>query len=166
MKSILILSLTLLISCGGRESGSSSTGSQGSLQELQDDQLINAQEVQLIELVNSHRFEKGLAELKFHKMTILESQNHTTYMAQEINRLTHNGFSDRVDRIRDEEEGFISRSGENIAYNSTLEKAHNALLNSYGHRKNIEGDYTHIGVGVETNSQGRLFVTQIFIKIK
>ena len=39
-----------------------------------------------------------------------------------------------------------------------------AWLNSPGHRKNIEGDFTHIGIGVVKNDAGVYYFTQIFLK--
>ena len=40
-------------------------------------------------------------------------------------------------------------AGENIAAGQTNSIfVHNALMNSYGHRKNILGNYKYIGVGV------------------
>src|SRR5690606_4645258 len=35
-------------------------------------------------------------------------------------------------------------------------------LDSPGHRKNILGSYTHIGIGVACSSSGRPFYTQVF----
>jgi len=172
MKIVILLSLLFVIGCGKDDSGSTGnndldTRTRDELNdELNDDQVISDKEVQMINLVNAHRKSKGLVELKGHSETIFQSQSHTKYMAHKLNRLTHNGFSDRIAKIKNEESRNISRSGENIAYNSSVSLAHNALLKSRGHRKNIEGDFTHIGVGIETNSRGRLFVTQIFIKIK
>lgn len=51
---------------------------------------------------------------------------------------------------------------ENVAYNSTLEGAHTALMNSSGHRANIlSSTYTKIGVGV-VESGGYVWVVQEF----
>lgn len=55
-------------------------------------------------------------------------------------------------------------AGENLAGDQTVEKAHQALMNSPGHRKNIlNPGYTHIGIGiVEGGPYGAIF-TQLFI---
>jgi len=40
----------------------------------------------------------------------------------------------------------------------------NSWLNSSGHKKNIEGNYSHTGVGIAKNQYGTLYFTQIFVK--
>ncbi|MPN14484.1 hypothetical protein SDC9_161811 [bioreactor metagenome] len=55
-------------------------------------------------------------------------------------------------------------AGENIAMNRSMESAHTALMNSEGHRKNIlSTSYTSIGVGIVTDANGYLYITQMFI---
>jgi uncharacterized protein YkwD len=58
------------------------------------------------------------------------------------------------------------RVGENIAYNyATAEAAMHAWLNSPGHKANIVGDYTHIGMSVSVDSEtGRKYYTNMFMK--
>lgn len=55
-------------------------------------------------------------------------------------------------------------AGENLAGNSSVERAHEALMNSSGHRKNIlSGDFTHIGIGVKPSDRYGFIYTQMFI---
>lgn len=55
-------------------------------------------------------------------------------------------------------------AGENIAGNSTVEKAHTALMNSAGHRKNIlNSQFTHIGIGIKKSDKYGYVFTQMFI---
>ena len=56
-------------------------------------------------------------------------------------------------------------AGENLAGNQSVEKAHEALMASPGHRQNIlNPNYTHIGIGiVKGGSYGTMF-TQLFIE--
>jgi uncharacterized protein YkwD len=60
-----------------------------------------------------------------------------------------------------------TRAAENIAWgsgtNATVAVLHKALMDSSGHRANILGDFTRVGVGV-TVSGGRMWVTQNFGK--
>jgi hypothetical protein len=60
-----------------------------------------------------------------------------------------------------------SRAGENIAWGSggsgTVDALHTALMNSPGHRANILGDYTDVGIGV-TVVNGKMWVTEDFGK--
>lgn len=54
-------------------------------------------------------------------------------------------------------------AGENLAGNQTVERAHEALMNSSGHRKNIlNANYRHVGIGIiEGGPYGKMF-TQLF----
>ena len=55
------------------------------------------------------------------------------------------------------------RSGENIAAGQiNAIYAHEALMNSLGHRKNILGNYDNIGVGVSFGGHYKIYYTQNF----
>ncbi len=60
-----------------------------------------------------------------------------------------------------------TRAAENVAWGSgtsaTVAVLHRSLMNSAGHRANILGDFTHIGVGVTVVSN-QMYVTQNFGK--
>ena len=38
------------------------------------------------------------------------------------------------------------------------------MLNSAGHKANIEGDFTHFGISIRTNAEGKKYYTNIFVK--
>ena len=55
--------------------------------------------------------------------------------------------------------------GENIAHHATVEKAQAAFMSSSGHRQNILGSqWTKVGIGVWEDSQGFVYVTQLFVR--
>ncbi len=55
--------------------------------------------------------------------------------------------------------------GENIAHHATVEKAQAAFMSSTGHRGNALGSqWTKVGVGVCFDSQGFVYVTQLFVR--
>ena len=55
--------------------------------------------------------------------------------------------------------------GENIAHHATVEKAQAAFMSSSGHRQNILGSqWTKMGIGVWEDSQGFVYVTQLFVR--
>lgn len=55
--------------------------------------------------------------------------------------------------------------GENIAHHATVEKAQAAFMSSSGHRRNILGSqWSKVGIGVWTDSQGFVYVTQLFVR--
>lgn len=55
--------------------------------------------------------------------------------------------------------------GENIAHHATVEKSQAAFMSSSGHRRNIlSASWTKVGIGVWTDSQGFVYVTQLFVR--
>lgn len=56
-------------------------------------------------------------------------------------------------------------AGENIAQNTGVNKAHTALMNSSGHRKNIlNPNFTHLGIGIKKAERGYISV-EMFIGV-
>ncbi|WP_447644400.1 CAP domain-containing protein [Nocardioides zeae] len=55
-----------------------------------------------------------------------------------------------------------TRAAENVAYGYGVSAVVAAWMDSPGHRANILGDFTHIGVGVARGSDGRLYYVQNF----
>lgn len=55
-------------------------------------------------------------------------------------------------------------AGENLALNATVQAAHQALMNSPGHKANIlNKNFNQVGIGVVTKSDGSRVYTQMFI---
>lgn len=55
--------------------------------------------------------------------------------------------------------------GENIAHHATVDKAQAAFMSSTGHRTNILGSqWTKVGIGVCQDSNGFVYVTQLFVR--
>jgi uncharacterized protein YkwD len=84
-------------------------------------------------------------------------------MASGSVRFGHTGFTNRINTIKSDDSS-ISASGENVAQNTNPSRAFKAWLRSYGHRKNIEGNYTHTGIGADIDSNGNWYFTQIFLR--
>jgi uncharacterized YkwD family protein len=56
-------------------------------------------------------------------------------------------------------------AGENIAYNTSIKRAHEALMDSKEHKESIlSKSYTHVGIGVKEMPKGGKMVTEIFIQ--
>ena len=54
---------------------------------------------------------------------------------------------------------------ENVGYGYRTSKAVvNAWLKSKGHRENVEGEYSHVGISVRQDEDGKNYFTNIFIK--
>jgi uncharacterized protein YkwD len=59
----------------------------------------------------------------------------------------------------------FSAVGENIAHHATVEKSQAAFMSSPGHRRNIlSSSWRKVGIGVVTDAQGFVYVTQLFVR--
>lgn len=123
----------------------------------------NDTESKLVVLINDYRASLGLNTLEVINHISYKSEEHNYYMIDN-NVFNHDYFQQRSDnliRVLGAE-----RVGENIAYNyQTAEGVFAAWLSSPGHKANIEGDYTHLGISVTTNPEsGRKYYTNMFMK--
>ncbi|KAF5082840.1 Cysteine-rich secretory protein family protein [anaerobic digester metagenome] len=117
----------------------------------------------IVVLVNKHRAEIGLDTLTIVPLVCEISKEHSKNMAKGKVGFSHDGFESRAKRIIKEFGG--SGFAENIAYGqSTALQVTEGWLKSPGHKANIEGDFTHIGVGLYADKKGVIYYTQIFVK--
>ncbi|MGI6161223.1 MAG: CAP domain-containing protein [Christensenellales bacterium] len=125
---------------------------------------VSELESQMVDLVNSERAKAGLSALRVNtevtKVARVKSQDMITH-----NYFSHTSpsYGSPFDMMK--QFGISYRSaGENIAYNSSMTSAHNALMNSPGHRANIlNSSFTQIGIGIVSNGRGTIYITQMFI---
>ncbi len=123
---------------------------------------LNSVAQEILELVNAHRRSKGKQPLAISPLANTLAQSHTEYMVR-VNAISHDNFDARSDRLFKEDNA--RGTGENVASGQRSAAAvMEAWLDSTGHRKNIEGDFTHIGISVVNNASGRPFYTQLFLK--
>lgn len=122
-------------------------------------------EQQVFNLINQHRVSIGLSEFVWNDIIANQCRNHSQNMADGSVPFGHEGFSERVDTIRNHIN--LSTAAENVAcnvgYSDPASIAVNGWLNSQGHRENIEGDYNLTGVGISVASDSTYYFTQIFI---
>jgi uncharacterized protein YkwD len=113
--------------------------------------------------INAERAKVGLAALKVCDQVRTVARNWSTTMAANNNFVHNPNYASQMPS------GW-TRAGENIAWGSgtyaNASSLHTSLMNSSGHRANILGDFTHVGVGVvkEANSPVEMWVTQNFGK--
>ncbi|MDF2959403.1 MAG: hypothetical protein K0S39_1138 [Paenibacillus sp.] len=125
---------------------------------------LTAEEQQMVDLVNQARKEAGLTPLSVNtelsKVARLKSQDMV-----DKNYFSHQSptYGSPFEMMKQFGISY-STAGENIACNQTVTAAHQALMNSPGHRANIlSKDFTEIGIGiVDGGSCGKMF-TQQFI---
>jgi len=106
----------------------------------------------VIELTNEERAKYGLEILTLNSDLCKVAQAHVEDMYNNNyfshDSLSGNTFKDRIDKYPNE----FNSYAENIAYGQiTPEEVVNAWMNSEGHKANILGDYTQIGVGFCNN---------------
>lgn len=119
-------------------------------------------EQSVISKINAYRSEKGLNSLEIINHISNVSEGHDEYMIS-INTLTHALFAQREENLKKTVGAVFV--GENVAYNyTTAESVVNAWLSSPAHKANIEGNYTHMGISIRPNSEGKLYFTNIFIR--
>lgn len=120
-------------------------------------------ELEILDLINKHRTSKSLKTLEDLGIVSSVAKSHSQYM-KETGNVNHDNFGERQEVLRSKASAQIV--GENVGYGySTAEGVVQAWLESEGHRKIIENEYyTHFGISIEKNSEGRNYFTQIFIK--
>jgi uncharacterized protein YkwD len=105
------------------------------------------------------------------ELDTLKSNQHIAYLCYEHNdymivqdTITHDYFCERSDNIIKTLNA--DNVGEVLAYNYTSpQSVLNAWINSPLHRNIIEGNFTHFGVSIKQDSNGRKYYTFIFAKI-
>lgn len=125
---------------------------------------LSEEEQRMLELVNEERAKAGLkpltADLKLSDVAELKSEDMVQNGYFSHQSPTYGSPFDMMDRF-----GITYRTaGENIACNRDVEAAHNALMESQGHRENIlNPKYTRIGIGIVNGGPcGKMF-TQLFV---
>ncbi|MGB3152106.1 MAG: CAP domain-containing protein [Maribacter sp.] len=119
-------------------------------------------ENKLFTLINEHRLGINLKEFLFDNTSYYYAGEHTSYMMGK-GHTSHAKFGERAKSISDKTGAkFVA---ENVAKDYvTVEKALEDWLESPKHRKNIEGEYTHSALSIQTNENGDMYFTQIFFR--
>lgn len=120
-------------------------------------------ELEIIDLTNSVREKNELNRLKYSEKASKSARKHSVDMEAK-NFFDHKNKNNKTPFDRMKDENIIYKgAGENIAAGQTNAIfAHEAWMNSKGHRKNILGDYMYIGVGVAFGGHYTIYYTQNF----
>jgi uncharacterized protein YkwD len=120
-------------------------------------------EAKMLELINNERAKEGLHPLKADPQETLVGRAHSRDMFA-------NGYfahvnlegKDPFDRMKEANLHFKA-AGENLALAQTLEIAHDNLMKSPGHRKNIMNPaFNRVGIGIEDGGFYGLMISQEF----
>lgn len=118
----------------------------------------------MIDLVNQERAKAGAAPLKV-DMRLVESARAKSQDMIDNNYFAHTSptLGQFYQIIRQKTGSTYSYLGENLAGAPSVKTAHNSLMNSSGHRKNIlNPNYTHIGIGIKKGGPYGMMFTQHF----
>ena len=125
---------------------------------------LSAEEAQLLNLINQERTSRGLSPLQTDSELIRVARMKSQDMVDN-NYFSHYSPTYGYFSTMLRNEGIDYRAaGENIATAPSVSSAHQALMNSPGHRDNIlRSGYTHVGIGIVQGGSGGKMFTQIFI---
>ena len=118
----------------------------------------------MVRLVNGERSKRGLSPLKI-DLELCEVAKFKSQDMIDNNYFSHYSptYGSPFEMMKNFGIKYIY-GGENIAGNSTVKAAHESLMDSEGHKKNIlNPDFTHIGVGVKEGSKYGKTFTQLFV---
>lgn len=140
-------------------------GKKFSTRSLKSGQYLTTEEAEkaMVALINQDRHVRRLPELTEDETLATIARNHSADMAKnDYFGHTSPYYGDLKERVRPYYLNYSSM-GENISLDDTIEHAEEELLKSPGHRKNLLGDFTHVGVGI-VMKEGKLYITQVFMK--
>jgi uncharacterized protein YkwD len=141
----VLLMVFILIACFGKTWGSSIT----------DD---------ILKYTNEYRKSKGKPALVMDDAATKQAMQHASNMASGKTPFGHQGFAERVKALGSGSV-FISAAAENVAYGYlSAREVVDGWIKSSVHRKNMLGNFTQIGIGVEKAKDGNLYFVQLFIK--
>lgn len=114
--------------------------------------------------VNEYRKRKGLGALKFVEVANEQAAIHSKNMALKKASFSHDGFEQRI-AVVSKTIGTVMGAAENLAYGElSAEAVVKGWINSPGHKKNIEGNYTLTGIGTYQDAKGVIYFTQLFMR--
>jgi len=123
---------------------------------------LTKEEQKVLDLTNAERKKAGLEPLKVNAKLMALARDHSKNMAKQ-NKLDHT-LDNKTPSQRMTDAGYNwSASAENIYWNATTpEQAVEGWMNSSGHKANILGKYTEIGIGLAKSDKGEPYWTQVF----
>lgn len=119
-------------------------------------------ETAVMDAINDYREGLGLNRLEKIDFVSIKSEEHNNYMIS-VGTISHNFFQARAEKII--QVLGAQNVGENLASNySTTQAVMNAWIASESHKANLVGDYTHFGISIRKNAEGKKYYTNMFVK--
>lgn len=124
---------------------------------------VTTLEAEILQYVNEDRKEHGLIALQLNDLESNLAFKHSKDMAGGKVKFGHDGFNARAKTIQ--KTLGSTMIGENVASGPmTARQVVDGWLNSPGHKRNIEGNFTLTGIGYARDRKGDIYFTQIFSK--
>lgn len=130
---------------------------------VQDPELTSVAEEQMLALVNQERQKEGARPLVMDESLRKLARSHSLDMYQRgyFSHHTPEG-KDPFDRMKEFNIDYMA-AGENLALAPTVEMAHEGLMNSPGHRRNIlDPNYHKVGIGAYQHPRYGIMFSQEF----
>lgn len=158
---LLIFSTLLLASCA-KESLDEEIDSVDHVAKTSVNYTYTDIEKDILSAINEYRKEQDIKELSPLGEISLEAEDHNYYMV-ETGKVSHDNFGERYTALVN---SIAARAvSENVAYGyHTADAVVKAWIKSDGHRENIESNFTHFGVSVVEDEEGRNYFTNIFVR--
>jgi uncharacterized protein YkwD len=166
LRILLLATLFFNLLCSIHAPAQSTPVSSSSVRANADDR--GALEKETFSLVNQYRKNSNLPPLQWDDGIATVARDHSRDMAVGKVDFGHDGFGDRVSRLKTAMIG-LRGAGENVLMtgdpDQVAQRAVAVWLKSPHHLKNIRGDYNYSGLGIWRDDQGGIYFTQIFVKI-
>ena len=117
-------------------------------------------EAEFVANINALRASKGLRQLAVHTELVSLGRSWAGEMAK-ADRISHNpNLSTAV-------KADWQKLGENVGVGMTVDKLHQAFIDSPTHYKNlVDPDWTHLGIGVVLGRDGAIFTSHQFMELR
>ncbi|MCC7339395.1 MAG: hypothetical protein IT422_30250 [Pirellulaceae bacterium] len=120
---------------------------------------------QILQYVNAERAAAGLAPMTMLPVLNQFATQHSQSMANGAVPFGHDSFNARIQSAAQTAGEAFRGGAENVAYrfDRDAKAVVEQWMNSPGHRANILGSFSKIGIGVATKSDGAVYFTQMFL---
>ncbi len=117
-----------------------------------------------LKYTNQFRKSKGLPALIMRDDLNAVARRHSETMARGRSGFGHAGYNQRELQVRKLIKPFNAMA-ENVAYGvSSGKQVVDLWKHSSGHRRNMLGNYTYVGIGTARDKRGVIYYTQIFVR--
>ncbi|PAX60464.1 CAP domain-containing protein [Brunnivagina elsteri] len=121
-------------------------------------------EKSVFEQINQYRAARRLPKLNLDAKISKQARIHSQNMARGKVPFSHKGFEKRVNIIPIRYQSAAENVAFNQGYDNPAAEAVRGWIKSPGHLVNLKGNYNLTGIGVATNQDGEVYLTQIFIR--